>query len=454
MNCTGSLHALDSLESSGHHTAAMEEAIEREVQAIAALAVEHIGSAVRSILWYGGFARGEGGLYDDRGRRLPFGDYDLEIVCDSLPDAATRRRLRDALVEYFGYRLVTEDPAPTWRDGAEEFNVVDLHFSQTARFAERPADLATYDLVHSSRVVWGEDLRGTIPLRLQDVSPISAFRIVNNRLLALLPVAKARLWAGDGTFQEYVAYALALTRLTLDLGTALSFGMGCYAISYHERLAHLARCRVRIDREVGPARPLLDLLAQATAFKHNPVIVTEGEAARTLWFDTLEQTWRVLSWLGWQLLLSPGTRQERYAAELYRRLPGRYYRHYLEQALRTYLPVGARTVARCGAWLPNVVEHVRWRGWGFVLQHPLAAWRSPAVRACCAVPLLLYALDGDGRVDAAKLRRARDLVCVYGVQWEAGDSLAHWDAAREVLGRLLVRYRAEKGTFRTLRRQP
>ena len=108
-------------------------------------------------------------------------------------------------------------------------------------------------------------------------------------------------------------------------------------------------------------------------------------------------------------------------------------------------------MARWAARLPNVYEHARWRGAGFCLRHPWASWRGPEIRAAAAVPLVLYALDREDRVDARLLERAEKIISVYDLHLPAEPTPAAWDAARETAGALFTAYRASKGTYRTLR---
>lgn len=404
-----------------------QEKIETEVQAIVSHLVERLPQDCepRCVLWHGSFARGESGLYRYGERWLPFGDYDLEFICNHLPGRQIIHQLEESLLERFGYRSVLSPVEETLVEDASSFNVIDLKFSTPEQLAKRSPDLSTYDLLHSSQVMYGEDLRPAVQLKIEKVPLFSAYRILHNRLFNLVSLFGLDLWEARRTLthQEKVAFSLAICRTWLDFGMALSLCLGVYAPDYATRLENLEREGERISLWFKDWKGLLEGIRVAMQFKQKPMPEKlDTNAIRRGYFLVLQSWDRVMRVVQGQLLpyyFGRGYEMDRIdywseAAEICQKiLPRRYYRDYLRVMLSTRENTPSDLTLDVCSYLANIHENYNFRGVSFLIRHPKRSLISPEIIYFAAIPLLAFSITQVGKVQYGMLNQVMQLISPY-----------------------------------------
>ncbi len=443
-----------------------KEHLESEVTALLKLVLEQLPAACEPIsgLWYGSFARGESGVYPYRGRWLPFGDYDFEIICRRPPRDEEVRRIERAVLERFGYRPVTSPVEETLTENATTFNVLDLKFSTPGQFVERSPDLSTYDLLHASRVMFGKDLRQHVRLDIDRVPLFSAYRMMFNRLFHALSLFKLDLWDPEHelTHQEKVAFSLAICRIWLEFSTALSLCLGVYAPDYETRLDNLAREGERIALWFRDWEGLLEGIRVAVEFKQTPRPDRLNTLAiRRGYFLALESWDRVMRVVQSQRLpyyFGRGNELEKVdywneAAEVCQKeLPRQYYRDYLRVMLAGRgRKLSDRTINLL-ARLSNVYENYGFMGLPFLLKHPKRSLFSPEIIYFACVPLLAFSITPLGKVHYGMLNQVLNLVSPYRKSRITLTSKENWQEVKDLCVELFSAYRAKKPEIRRLPR--
>lgn len=438
--------------------------IESEVAALVKVIAAGLPSSCEplSVLWHGSFARGESGLYRYRERWLPFGDYDLEFICRQRPGPETVRRIEQAVLEAFAYRPVTAPVEETLAEKANTFNVLDLKFSTPEQFTHRHPDLSTYDLLHASRVLFGEDLRAQVQLELDQVPLFSAYRIMFNRLFQVLSLFRVDLWdpQRELTHQERVAFSLAICRVWLDFSTALSLGLGVYAPDYETRLENLAREGERLEAWFRDWEGLLEGIRVAAAFKKVPrPDQLDTAAVRRGYFLVLESWDRVMRVLQGMLLpyyFGRGNDLEKVdywnqAAEICQKeLPRRYYREYLRVMLAEKGKKISPRRMDLLAYLANAYENYAFRGLPFLLLHPKQSLVSPEILYFACVPLLAFSITPLGKVHYGMLSQVLNLVSPYRGSRITLTGKEDWQRVKDLCVELFSAYRAKKLDIRRL----
>jgi len=443
-----------------------QEHLESEVKELVNVVMGELPAACEpiSLLWHGSFARGESGMYRYRDRWLPFGDYDFEVICRQPPGGDRIRYIERAVLERFAYRPVMSPVEETLSEDATTFNVLDLKFSTPEQFLGRSPDLSTYDLLHSSRVLFGKDLRPQIQLDIEQVPLLSAYRIMHNRLFNALSLFKLDLWDPERvlTHQEKVAYSLAICRIWLDFSMVLSLCLGVYTPLWRTRLENLEREGERISAWFRDWKGLLEGIRVAIQFKQEP----HPEQLNTLavrrgYFLALESWDRVMRVLQGQLLpyyFGRGNDLEKVdywieASEICQKeLPRRYYRDYLRVMLAGRGKKYSERTIDLLARLSNAYENYGFMGLPFVLTHPKRSLISPEIVYFATVPLLAFSITPLGKVHYGMLNHVLNLVSPYRKSRITLTGKENWQEVKDLCVELFSAYRAKKGSIRRLPR--
>ena len=410
---------------------------------------------IASIIWHGGFARGEGGRYDFFNFNIPFGDLDIDVVCRSMPSPGEKQKIIDEIFSRLRYQPVTCPIEPTLVEGADRFNILDLKFTPLKVFFNRPPDLSTYDMIHSSVILYGEDLIPCLQTSIEDVSPYSIFRILNNRLLNLLMVFKPDYWERDLTFQETVALLLAATRVYLDMATAVTFMNGVYASDYKTRQRNLL-----VLGKVGPFDKNPNLILKIIGsfeFKNNPKIKPmSGDEARITFFQTFQDCWIVLCYLVSQLegRAIEGNSYSQYAKKILSDFPKNYYTSYLKSAMPLKgFPSGiAGFVRKVGGRLANYYETMQAYGFFNIVKRPFSSGISPEIFYFVTLPLLFASIKNDKSVNTEIIGSLKKMLDHFRI-FEKVDKevdVDHWNELRIQYIEWVQEFRMKKGYVRTL----
>lgn len=434
-----------------------EGLVTREINIICQIIKETIPphAGLMSIIWHGGFAIGEGGLYRFRDRNppfaerwLPYGDYDLTIVSERPIPRCIQARIYSKILLSTGYRSVVDLDTEPLNEDAKTFKIVDLKFVPYYSFIYRVADISSYDLKHCSRILYGEELRDKLKVDIADIPLVSPIRIIFNRLFTALDVFSYDFMERQLNFMEIVALKLALTRIWLSLGMALSFYLGEYQVSYLERMKALRKNEVRIGKDI------VDCIEKAVSFKISPDFsdVNEKELIKE-WFLVMERADYILRLLLKEYIdIGLGERWSELSLKLFDAFVSRYYTEYLKaQFSKKFwfkfdsLWTEALAGKIVGAW-----ENIKLMGFRHWIGRRHDIFMSPEARYFAIIPLLAFGLGADGKVEGSYLPLARDILTpLYPHELEEKGP-AGWEKERKMFCSIIRKYKYTKQSARNL----
>lgn len=195
-------------------SAALDERIDADLARITEAAAPH---CIAGIL-LGGYGRGEGTpfIHPD-GSQLPFNDYDLVVVVETL-DRAVRQRFK-ALEKQLSAELgLPVDLYPYRRDDLPK-----CEFS-----------LLNYELKHGHKVVWGDEhILDNMPVYPTDAIPLSeGSRLLLNRGKLLLDIKRRLSRSEPLNDEERIRFLKFISKVWLALGDCALLAARKYDISY------------------------------------------------------------------------------------------------------------------------------------------------------------------------------------------------------------------------------
>jgi hypothetical protein len=316
--------------------------------------------------------------------------------------------------------------------------------------------------VHSSRVIHGENLLPQIDFNIEQVPLFSAWRILHNRLFNLLVLFDVDMLDEDRQIphQERVAFALAICRLWLDFGMALSLCLGVYAPDYKTRLANLQAESERIAVWFRDWEGLLEGIKVAMEFKKNPrPDRLDLKAVRRGYFLALDSWDRVARVVQAQMLpyyfgrdyeLNNIDYWSEAAETCMKVLPRQYYKAYLRVMLRKTDREPSEWYLNQLARLANVHENYTFMGLPFVLTHPRQACISPEIAYFACVPMLAFSITRYKKVHFGLLSKALRLLEPYRSAGFPLTGIDSWQKTRDFCAAFFQDYRAKRGKGRHL----
>ncbi len=216
----------------------------------------------------GGYGRSEGTPLKQNGQEVPFNDYDLVVVAQSMS-----RQQRGHIQEHLhdvGHRL-----------SAELGVDVDLYVHTPTSLQHCEPSLLNYEMLHGHRVVNGpRDLLKMMPrYSLADIPMEEGTRLLLNRGKLLLDI-KCALESGEPLSDKRVEiFKKFLWKNYLAFGDCVLLARRDYDVRYKQKVARIRS--LAGDKQIPDGRWMVEKYLQAVEFKH------EGDYA-LLEIDDLE----------------------------------------------------------------------------------------------------------------------------------------------------------------------
>lgn len=427
-----------------------ERIIEKEIDTICQIIKETIPSqsGLKSIIWHGGFAIREGGLYRFKERWLPYGDYDITIVSEKPIPRHLQGQIYRKILILTGYRSVVELDTEPLSEDVKTFKIVDLKFVPYYSFILRVPDISSYDLRYCSRILYGDDLRDKLKADIEDIPLVSPLRIIFNRLFTALDVFSFDFMKRQLNFMEIVALKLAITRTWLSLGMALSFYLGEYKVSYLERMKVLRKNEAHIGKDI------VDRIERAVLFKISPdVSHANGEEVVKEWFLAMERADYILRLLLRRYLeIRPEESWTDISFKLFNTFLPRYYAEYIKTQFskKFWSQVDSLWTEVVSSKIIGAWENIKLMGW----RHWISRWPdifiSPEGRYFAIIPLLAFSLRSDGKVEQASLPLAKEILNpLYPHNLKENAALA-WEEERKIFCSVIRKYKYSKNSARNI----
>jgi hypothetical protein len=259
----------------------IDEEIEKQLGKIVSILVKNIPN-IHSIILTGGFGRGEGSIkLEEGGKILPLKDYDLVIIVTGSISKETLNQIYGQVHSVMGLSN-SEERMFRFSDF-----VIDLCFTTLKKLSLLP-DISGYELKIASYLLYGEDVRNRIPWNVTDIPLASGWRLLFEKMTGLIGhFPKEYPLKGNGNHHSEELLIYECQKTYVEIATALTILMGCYAPSYSRRKQLFENNFYKKLPELYEKLPYLpDFVAKATDFKLRPTFENFKNDPSDLWFNT------------------------------------------------------------------------------------------------------------------------------------------------------------------------
>jgi hypothetical protein len=180
-----------------------------------------IAVKVDAIIMYGGYGRGEGAWVKNGEKKLPYNDYDILIISNTIVDKAALLQLRKTLAIKIGI---------SW---------VDISIMQKRKLKKLKHSIFNFDLKNGSEIIYGDkSIKSIIPEFTPSKIPLKDIRILFfTRLFTLIGSIKlSNIKTGFEAGQESMFFKNQLAKATLACIDCLLLLKGYYDSSYKRRV--------------------------------------------------------------------------------------------------------------------------------------------------------------------------------------------------------------------------
>jgi len=201
-----------------HRDPKIDSVITGHMKVIVDKLLEHL-PVIDSIMLAGGFGRGEGSvILLPNGDVKPLGDYDIYVVTDSKIDPQKFNEMIEEIARAI-------EVSTTF---------LSVEFIPKRAIQRLSYDISSYELKVASKVLYGEDFRGLIPVNKDDVALSSGFITLSIRAIMMLRLLE-KVHGGIRSPQDRQECLYYCTKAFTEICTALSLLEGFYEPSYAMR---------------------------------------------------------------------------------------------------------------------------------------------------------------------------------------------------------------------------
>jgi hypothetical protein len=228
---------------------------------------------IQSVLLAGGFGRGEGSVEIIDGKPIPVNDFELFIITKDKIDEVTVNEVAAAATAALPVSRKTGHSFETFdREVFSDTLYVDLKLLTLDDLPKLLPMIRYYELKHSSKLLWGSDIRNLMPDHsVQDLPAAEGLRVLLNRLSMTLLYFDVDFIGRELTLSESRALQYLAGKAVIDIPTALLSLSGDFVPSYKGRSDVFAEVFAERFPELAQQIPDLPKRVQkATEFKLKP----------------------------------------------------------------------------------------------------------------------------------------------------------------------------------------
>ncbi|MBS3090557.1 hypothetical protein J4433_02180 [Candidatus Pacearchaeota archaeon] len=371
-----------------------DEKVQRDMDIIKGIIAKKIKP--ESIILFGGFGRGEGSFEIRNGKIMPLNDYDMYVITKSKISDKTLDEVGKECSKAIGRGGNEFYETPLEIYDKNRFFHVDLRCITISELARLKKINRTYELKHSSNVIYGKDLRN----KIKDFEmPISeAFRYLMNPACQLLVCMDSRRLKGRFRKDEKFYAMHHINKVYLSCASALLISAKKFQPTY--------RGTNKIFRKIYSKKfpKLAGKLDEAIKFKLNPERKLKGNITKE-WLEARDILTETLQYLAEKHLGIKAENIEELTKKIHKKLPFVYF--------TPYMPFGFFSKFLFPAqYFLNMLYFNRARHFPVLL-----SWRDAGIRIFIAALLLLHALKNKALLEKSN-GYIRDFAPVKSASWE------------------------------------
>lgn len=365
-----------------------DEKIEKDLRKVSKVIIKELSPI--SIILFGGLGKGEGSLYKGE----LFNDIDIYVV--------TKKRFSDKKLEEVGIKaskeIGTEGKEFIESSGevydSKKFFHVDLRCIKYSDIPKLKKTTRTFEIKHSSQIMYGEDIRPKIKIKKEDLSLSEGIRHLFNKSCFLLMTIDPRRLKGKFLKDEKKYLIYHCVKTFLGCAEALLLAKGDDAPTYKERNQLFKKYYEEFPE-------LVKKVDFATKFKLN----LEFEKIKNpleFWKEARNFLDFTLKYIARNNLNIKFRGRKELIEKLYLKLPYIYFEPYIPFNKITFI----------SQYFLNLLYFKKTRYWKTLL-----TWRDPGIRIFFPAYLLLYSLEEPDLLKEAE-KYFYKLVKIRNNSWE------------------------------------
>lgn len=378
-----------------------------------------------SLILVGGFGRGEGSVKIEKDEVTPLNDFDLYAIAE--------KKVSEKKINQIARRI--EKKLGSKGYSLEKFSPFDFYIDLRVLTLDQLGAVLPlikyYEMKHASYVIGGEDVRDIIPdFKTEDIPFSEGVRFLFNRMSHILEWRP--LHFGEVPEWQRQTLSFAITKVYLEIVTALSLIGGFYAPTYIERLKGFKKDYRRTFPGLAAKFPKL---ADDVEFFTNLKLEFDLEAMKDLESEWFRARTYILETSLFYCQKCFGVRNWE---DFLERTSKKYLQPYLKVMIKrkTGLKVGKASLLALNylaqmyltfAWFLKVSKASR----EFYLPI-LTSFKDPGLRIFACLPSLISCIDRDGNINQLKFKKAgRVLQRIYPVKLEEDANLQTFNNLRK-----------------------
>jgi hypothetical protein len=181
-----------------------------------------------SILLTGSFGRGEGSVIVTDSRIMPLRDYDILLITEEKIPEQILKNIEGNIHDRLHYS----------RPETRNFKFSDFAitvYQTTIENINSYANIGSYEIKTSSRLLYGKEIRDQIPLTINDIPVASGFHFLFQKSIGLLSHFSTKYPDHPPEGQEKINLIYECGKTYIEMGTALCLLGGIYQPGYAKR---------------------------------------------------------------------------------------------------------------------------------------------------------------------------------------------------------------------------
>jgi predicted nucleotidyltransferase len=413
-----------------HEEAFVDGEIASRLQIVTKAIIQNVRN-VRSIFLTGGFGKGEGSVEVKQERETRFfRDFDIAVIVDSAPQRDSLKKLYDQIYRSLGL--------PNPENSLFRFSsfVVDIRFLKNHDLIY--PDIWFYDLKVASKLLWGEDIRGSIRTDKMSIPLSSGLRVLFEKVCGLLGnFSYGNLKPDCVQEEEEESLIFECYKTFIEICTALCIISRNYDSKYVYRAKNLQNIYRTEFPDLAQVLPdLPETVTKCTDFKLRPDFDRIHEDPVKLWFDARDTLETILCWYLEKYSGLSSTDWDSSQDQI-RAISKSYYKPFLNSLIRKRLRSSNEIILDVSSLLFQALVNIEYsyvvtRHFSKAYIHPLRDPSiAPSLKFFLAGAMILFSLNKDGTIEKRLLEKAiSQLRCCIPIKVSTLDGVG-WDITRK-----------------------
>lgn len=400
---------------------------------------------IKSIILSGGFGRGEGSVEMVGNKAIPLNDLDMYIISNDFIKEEVLNEVANKAVKRLGLKNIGIDFYEFDREVYSNTFYIDLKNLTIDKLKKLPPTIRYFELKNSSCVIYGDDYRNFIPdYKIEDLPLTEGFRHLLNRMALLAEYFSTDYFFKITENEKRGLLYLGWNKAFLACAEALLILNKKFVPSYKERSDILIECFNTDFPKLSKRIPdFPEKLKIAIDFKLNPKFPKKIDPFE-FWFEACYYLGEVTKYFVSEFSKKEIKTYPELSKVIYNDLNTLYYGPYVQWYLKTKfkLNLGQKFPAFLVNYYMKLIFYFRLKKFRKINHINILKNKSGLDLTLYAVlPLLLYSIDKDKKINKKMLKEAGVLINkIFPANYKIRDSRALWNEIDSKFSQAYIMY--------------